>query len=146
MAEKPVGKQDLVDAILELRNEAERRLMRNKYYLAMRKLDELLEVIRPLETETLDESPPAPLPRSPLPGEAPPRRQIPDREPEPMEQLADNQLWQPADPMRGYNPFATEADLQDRERPLERVGDRFGDANLGEDEELLQRRSADFGA
>src|SRR5215469_4751130 len=42
-------KTDLVDAILELRQEVERRLQANKYYVAMNKLDELLAAIRPLE-------------------------------------------------------------------------------------------------
>ena len=55
MADKPIVTQDLVKSILELRNETERRLMRNKYYLAMRKLDELLEVLRPLEAEVIEE-------------------------------------------------------------------------------------------
>ena len=35
-------KTDLIDAILELRQEVERRLQANKYYVAMNKLDELL--------------------------------------------------------------------------------------------------------
>ena len=48
MDNKPV-KKDLVDAILELREEVERRLQANKYYVAMNKLDELLAAIRPLE-------------------------------------------------------------------------------------------------
>lgn len=47
--EKPLAEKDLVEAILELRAEADRRLMRNKYYVAIKKLDELLEAIRPLE-------------------------------------------------------------------------------------------------
>ena len=42
-------KTDLIDAILELRQEVERRLQANKYYVAMNKLDELLAAIRPLE-------------------------------------------------------------------------------------------------
>lgn len=50
----PVAKRDLVDSILELRAEAEQQLMRNKYYLAIVKLDELLEQIRPLEAEEND--------------------------------------------------------------------------------------------
>jgi len=51
----PVAKRDLVDSILELRAEAEQQLKRNKYYLAIVKLDELLEQIRPLEAEAIDE-------------------------------------------------------------------------------------------
>ena len=47
MDNQPV-KKDLVDAILELREEVERRLQANKYYVAMNKLDELLAAIRPL--------------------------------------------------------------------------------------------------
>ena len=47
--EKPLAEKDLVEAILELRAEADRRLMRNKYYVAIKKLDELLEAIQPLE-------------------------------------------------------------------------------------------------
>jgi hypothetical protein len=42
-------KKDLIDAILELRQEVERRLQVNKYYVAMNKLDELLAAIRSLE-------------------------------------------------------------------------------------------------
>ncbi|MGI9385663.1 MAG: hypothetical protein ACR2PO_21140 [Methyloligellaceae bacterium] len=53
--ENPVAKKDLVDSILELRTEAERRLMRNKYFVAIKKLDELLEAIRPLEAQVIDE-------------------------------------------------------------------------------------------
>ena len=48
MDNQPV-KKDLVDAILELREEVERRLRANKYYVAMNKLDELLAAIKPLE-------------------------------------------------------------------------------------------------
>jgi hypothetical protein len=44
-----VGKSDLIDAILELRGEVENRLRQNKYYVALHKLDELLEAIKPLE-------------------------------------------------------------------------------------------------
>src|SRR5262245_38024148 len=50
-------KTDLVDAILELRQEVERRL--NKYYVAMNKLDELLAAIRPLEVIEAKVNPPA---------------------------------------------------------------------------------------
>jgi len=51
----PVVKKDLVDSILDLRAEAEQQLMRNKYYIAILKLDELLEIIRPLEAELIGE-------------------------------------------------------------------------------------------
>jgi hypothetical protein len=47
--ENPLVKKDLVDAIVELREEVERHLKANKYYVAMSKLDELLAAIRPLE-------------------------------------------------------------------------------------------------
>ena len=47
--DNPLIKKDLVDAIVELREEVERRLQANKYYVAMHKLDELLAAIRPLE-------------------------------------------------------------------------------------------------
>jgi hypothetical protein len=47
--DNPLVKKDLVDAILELREEVERRLQANKYYVAMNKLDELLATITPLE-------------------------------------------------------------------------------------------------
>ena len=53
--DNPVTNKDLVESILELRGEAEQRLMRNKYYLAMVKLDELLELIRTLEADKGDE-------------------------------------------------------------------------------------------
>jgi hypothetical protein len=74
--DNPLIKKDLVDAIVELREEVERRLQANKYYVAMHKLDELLAAIRPLEIieATIDsaESPkpeaeaaPAPEPQRP---------------------------------------------------------------------------------
>jgi hypothetical protein len=53
-----VVKKDLVDAILELREEVERRLQANKYYVAMNKLDELLAAIRPLEVIDAKINPP----------------------------------------------------------------------------------------
>lgn len=53
--DNPLMKKDLADSILELRNEVERRLMRNKYYVAIKKLDDLLEAIRPLEAEVIDD-------------------------------------------------------------------------------------------
>ena len=49
--DNPANK-NLVDAILELRAEAEQQLKRNKYYVAVTKLDELLELIRSLESGT----------------------------------------------------------------------------------------------
>ena len=45
----PLVKKDLVDAILELREDVERQLKANKHYIALHKLDELLAAIRPLE-------------------------------------------------------------------------------------------------
>ena len=42
-------KQDLVAAILALREDVERQLKANKYYIALHKLDELLAAIRPLD-------------------------------------------------------------------------------------------------
>jgi len=53
--DNPLMKKDLADSIQELRNEVERRLMRNKYYVAIKKLDDLLEAIRPLEAEVIDD-------------------------------------------------------------------------------------------
>jgi hypothetical protein len=47
--QNPLVKKDLVDAILELREDVERQLKANKYYIALNKLDELLAAIRPLE-------------------------------------------------------------------------------------------------
>lgn len=47
--QNPLVKQDLVDAILELRADVEKQLQANKYYVALNKLDELLAAIRPLE-------------------------------------------------------------------------------------------------
>jgi hypothetical protein len=49
--DNPTVKRGLIDSILELREEVERRLQKNKYYVAMIKLDELLAAIRPLEIE-----------------------------------------------------------------------------------------------
>jgi hypothetical protein len=56
--ENPLVKKDLVDAIVELREEVERRLKVNKYYVAMNKLDELLAAIRPLEIVEATVNPP----------------------------------------------------------------------------------------
>jgi hypothetical protein len=42
-------KKDLLDAILELRADVEKKLQANKYYVALGKLDELLAAIKPLE-------------------------------------------------------------------------------------------------
>jgi hypothetical protein len=42
-------KQDLVGSILELREDVERQLKANKYYIALQKLDELLAAIKPLD-------------------------------------------------------------------------------------------------
>src|ERR1700745_1119851 len=56
--ENQLVKTDLVDAILELRQEVERRLQANKYYVAMNKLDELLAAIRPLEVIEAKVNPP----------------------------------------------------------------------------------------
>ncbi len=51
----------MVDAILELREDVERQLKANKYYIALHKLDELLAAIRPLEIiEATAEPAPAP--------------------------------------------------------------------------------------
>lgn len=47
--ENPLVKKDLFDAIRELREDVERQLKANKYYIALNKLDELLAAIRPLE-------------------------------------------------------------------------------------------------
>jgi hypothetical protein len=47
--DNPLVKQDLVAAILELREDVERQLKANKYYIALQKLDELLAAIRPLD-------------------------------------------------------------------------------------------------
>jgi hypothetical protein len=49
--QNPLVKKDLVDAILELREDVETQLKANKYYIALNKLDELLAAIRPLEIE-----------------------------------------------------------------------------------------------
>jgi hypothetical protein len=57
--ENPLVKKDLVDAIVELREEVERCLKANKYYVAMNKLDELLAAIRPLEIIEATVNPPA---------------------------------------------------------------------------------------
>jgi hypothetical protein len=47
--DNPLVKQDLVAAILALREDVERQLKANKYYIALHKLDELLAAIRPLD-------------------------------------------------------------------------------------------------
>lgn len=61
--DNPLVKQDLVAAILELREDVERQLKANKYYIALHKLDELLAVIRPLDIiEASAEPAPSPTP------------------------------------------------------------------------------------
>jgi hypothetical protein len=40
----------LLDSILQLREDVDRELRKNKYYVALQKLDELLAAIRPLGT------------------------------------------------------------------------------------------------
>ena len=45
--DNPLVKRDLIDSILELREEVERQLRQDKYYIALHKLDELLAAIRP---------------------------------------------------------------------------------------------------
>ena len=57
MDNQPV-KKDLVDAILKLREEVERRLQANKYYVAKNRLDELLAAIQPLEVIEAKVNPP----------------------------------------------------------------------------------------
>jgi len=56
-------KRDLVEAIVELRTDVETQLKANKYYIALHKLDELLDAIKPLDAK---ESPakPAESPRA----------------------------------------------------------------------------------
>jgi hypothetical protein len=44
------SKRDLIEAIVELREDVERQLKLNKYYIAMGKLDELLAALKPLES------------------------------------------------------------------------------------------------
>jgi hypothetical protein len=68
--DNPLVKQDLVAAIIALREDVERQLKANKYYIALQKLDELLAAIKPLEiTEATAE--PAPARAAASPAEAP---------------------------------------------------------------------------
>jgi hypothetical protein len=48
--DNPLVKKDLLDSILQLREDVDRELRANKYYIALQKLDELLAAIRPLGT------------------------------------------------------------------------------------------------
>lgn len=74
------SKRDLIEAIVELREDVERQLKLNKYYIAMGKLDELLAALKPLESielssatrtdgsvaaETTAEAAPTPEPEAP---------------------------------------------------------------------------------
>jgi hypothetical protein len=73
--DNPLVKQDLVAAILALREDVERQLKANKYYIALHKLDELLAAIRPLDIieATADPAPrPAPAIEAVPAPEAPP--------------------------------------------------------------------------
>jgi hypothetical protein len=58
--DNPLVRKDLVESIVELRAEVERRLRQNQYYVAMHKLDELLAAIRPLDIIEGEANPPAP--------------------------------------------------------------------------------------
>jgi hypothetical protein len=59
--DNPLVKQDLLAAIIALREDVERQLRANKYYIALQKLDELLAAIKPLEIiEATAEPAPAP--------------------------------------------------------------------------------------
>ena len=61
--DNPLVKEDLVAAILALREDVERQLKANKYYIALHKLDELLAAIRPLDIiEAAAEPAPVPAP------------------------------------------------------------------------------------
>ena len=48
--DNPLVKKDLLDSILQLREDVDRELKANKYYVALQKLDELLAAIEPLGT------------------------------------------------------------------------------------------------
>ncbi len=68
----PLVQKDLVDAILELREDVERQLKANKYYIALHKLDELLAAIRPLEiVEATAQPEPEPAPAAAIEATAP---------------------------------------------------------------------------
>ena len=72
--DNPLVKQDLVAAIIALREDVERQLKANKYYIALQKLDELLAAIKPLEiieatiepapTQAIETASPAEAPRA----------------------------------------------------------------------------------
>jgi ribosomal protein L12E/L44/L45/RPP1/RPP2 len=70
--DNPLVKQDLVAAIIALREDVERQLKANKYYIALQKLDELLAAIKPLEIiEATAEPAPARAIAAASPAEAP---------------------------------------------------------------------------
>jgi len=71
--DNPLVKQDLVAAILALREDVERQLKANKYYIALHKLDELLAAIRPLEIieATADPAPRPAIEAAPAPEATP---------------------------------------------------------------------------
>lgn len=167
MADKPIMKQDLVESILELRNEAERRLMRNKYYLAMRKLDDLLDVLRPLEAEVIEEganvSPAAALTsgRDTGHGDLEPRHDEQDEHAPRDHQSSSGSggdRWQAGDGENAFrDSYAAQNAYAARQGPAvppdtEQSGHQaadsaWGDADMeGDDEEAAPRRGADFGA
>jgi hypothetical protein len=93
--DNPLVKQDLVAAILELREDVERQLKANKYYIALHKLDELLAVIRPLDIiEASAEPAPSPTPaiEEAKPAETAPAVEAAPTQEAPAEQAADEVL------------------------------------------------------
>jgi hypothetical protein len=48
--ENPLVTKDLLDSIVQLREDVDRELRKSKYYIALQKLDELLAAIQPLGT------------------------------------------------------------------------------------------------
>jgi hypothetical protein len=96
--DNPLVRKDLVESIVELRAEVERRLRQNQYYVAMHKLDELLAAIRPLD---IIEGEANPAPAAPEPA-AEPKVAAPAPAAEASAETAAEETqasWQPASPV-----------------------------------------------
>jgi translation initiation factor IF-2 len=102
--DNPLIRKDLVESIVELRAEVERRLRQNQYYVALHKLDELLAAIRPLDIIEGEANPAPAAPEPQALAAAEPEAAAPARAAEaPAETVAEEMQasWQPASPSYG---------------------------------------------
>jgi hypothetical protein len=82
-------RRDLLDQILALREDVERELKANKYYIALHKIDEMLAALQPLD---IAESMPAPAAEAQV--EAQPEPQVEAQpQPEAPAESPDERTW-----------------------------------------------------